>query len=205
MKHVSSLRTLNSESSRVIDWQRLPGHEQRKVCLFKERLRLLRTFYAGFGGWAGAARGFPGCSSNVTGYGIYSLLSRLNLLQRLLHRGLQTLQNLRNELVPSQMISGCTYRDSASHATRKQGGKTYLQLNLSFRNILLAPAATGNLLRLGDLVPHGLRAEVLERVALDGVDAHHRVGLHGREAAGHCTANPICQSLVLLGTLCPDC
>jgi hypothetical protein len=66
------------------------------------------------------------------------------------------------------------------------GGTTYLQLNLRLSNILLAAAAGGNLLGLGDLVPHGVGAEVLERVALDGVDAEDAVGLHGCEAAGHC-------------------
>lgn len=35
-------------------------------------------------------------------------------------------------------------------------GKTYLKLDLGLSNVLIATAAVGNLLSLGDLRPHGL-------------------------------------------------
>ena len=63
---------------------------------------------------------------------------------------------------------------------------THLQLDVRLCLVLLAATTARNLLRLRDLVPHVLRAEVLERVPLDRVDAEYRAGLHGREAAGHC-------------------
>lgn len=74
-----------------------------------------------------------------------------------------------------------------------------LKLNLSLSNVLLAAAAAGNLLGLGDLVPDGLHsvslciptvfsgyayigAEVLNRVSLDGVDAELGVRLNNGES-----------------------
>jgi hypothetical protein len=63
---------------------------------------------------------------------------------------------------------------------------TYLKLNLSLSNVLLATAAAGDLLCLRDLVLDSLGAEVLERVALNSVDAELRAGLNSGEAAGNC-------------------
>jgi hypothetical protein len=60
--------------------------------------------------------------------------------------------------------------------------KTYLQLDLGLGNILLASAAVGDLLGLGDLVSDSLSAEVLKGVTLDGVDAEDGVGLNGSES-----------------------
>lgn len=61
----------------------------------------------------------------------------------------------------------------------------YLELNLGFRNVLLASAAVGNLLGLGDLGLDSLGAEALQRVTLSGVDAHDRVGLNNGKTARH--------------------
>jgi hypothetical protein len=61
----------------------------------------------------------------------------------------------------------------------------YLELNLGLSNVLLATAAAGNLLGLGDLVADGLGAEVLQGVSLDSVDAQGRVGLDSGESTGH--------------------
>lgn len=64
--------------------------------------------------------------------------------------------------------------------------RTHLKLNLGLGNVLLASAAVGDLLGLGDLGADGLGGEVLERVALDGVDAQERAGLDSGESAGDC-------------------
>ncbi len=64
----------------------------------------------------------------------------------------------------------------------------YLYLNLGLRNVLLAATAIGNLLRLSQLRLDGLCAEVLQRVALDRVDAHVGVGLHNSKATRHYSA-----------------
>lgn len=64
---------------------------------------------------------------------------------------------------------------------------TYLELDLGLRNVLLAAASAGNLLGLGDLASDGLSAEVLEREALNGVDAQLRTRLHNRESTGNYT------------------
>ena len=69
--------------------------------------------------------------------------------------------------------------------------ETHLQLDLGLGNILLASAAVGNLLGLGDLGSDGFGAEVLKRVALDGIDAQDRVGLDDGEASRHCTASQV--------------
>lgn len=63
--------------------------------------------------------------------------------------------------------------------------QTHLQFDLGLCNILLASAAAGHLLGLGDLGLDGIGAEVLEGEALDGVDAHQRVGLDDGEATRH--------------------
>lgn len=63
---------------------------------------------------------------------------------------------------------------------------TNLKLNLGLSNVLLATAATGNLLSLRDLVLDGLRAEVLKGVTLNGVDAQLRAGLDSGETARNC-------------------
>jgi hypothetical protein len=60
---------------------------------------------------------------------------------------------------------------------------TCLHLNLGLRNVLLAAAAVGDLLGLGELVADGLGAEVLEGVGLDSVDAQGRVGLDDGETS----------------------
>lgn len=69
--------------------------------------------------------------------------------------------------------------------------KAHLQLDLGLGDVLLASVAVGNLLGLGDLGSDGVGAEVLEGVALDGVDAHGGAGLDGRESTRHC--NSTCQ------------
>ncbi len=61
----------------------------------------------------------------------------------------------------------------------------YLHLDFSLGNVPLAAAAVGNLLRLGQLGLDGLGAEVLQGVALDGVDGQDGAGLDNGEAAGH--------------------
>lgn len=63
---------------------------------------------------------------------------------------------------------------------------TCLHLNLSLSNVLLAAAAVGDLLGLGELVADGLGAEVLQGVGLDGVDTQGGVGLDDGETSGHC-------------------
>lgn len=67
------------------------------------------------------------------------------------------------------------------------GSGTYLQLNLGLGNVLLAAAAVGDLLCLGDLSPDGLGAEVLQGVRLDGVDAQGGVGLDDGESTRDCS------------------
>lgn len=69
--------------------------------------------------------------------------------------------------------------------------QSYLQLNLGLGNILFASAAAGDLLGLGDLGADSVSAEVLERVALDGIDAQDRVGLDDGEASRHYTASQV--------------
>lgn len=87
----------------------------------------------------------------------------------------------------------------AEFSSQSQG--TYLELNLSLGNILLAATAAGNALGLSklgldslvELAHHGrhgyhmtngayLRAEVLKGEALNGVDAELRVGLNDGES-----------------------
>lgn len=77
---------------------------------------------------------------------------------------------------------------------------TYLELDLGLGNVLLAAVSAGNLLSLRDLVPDGLSThqhmplsipnsasylggEVLQGVALDGVDAELGAGLDNGESA----------------------
>lgn len=76
---------------------------------------------------------------------------------------------------------------------RRARPSTYLQLNLSLSNILLASVATGDLLGLSNLRPDGVSAEVLQRVGLGGVDAQDRVGLNACESTGHCSSLVICS------------
>lgn len=82
--------------------------------------------------------------------------------------------------------------------------QTYLQFNLSLRDIDLASVTASNLLCLRDLVPYVLHhpsvsrsatlcrrcksylgAEVLKRKALNSVDAEQGAWLHNGEATGH--------------------
>jgi hypothetical protein len=67
--------------------------------------------------------------------------------------------------------------------------ETYLQLNFSLRNVLFTTAPIRNLVRLGDLRLHGLGAEIFQRVALNGINAHLGVGLDNRKAARHWRSN----------------
>lgn len=67
--------------------------------------------------------------------------------------------------------------------------KTHLQLNLRLSDILLAAAAVGDLLCLGDLGTDSLRAEVLEGISLNSVDAQGRVGLNNGKATGNCNSS----------------
>lgn len=75
--------------------------------------------------------------------------------------------------------------------------QTHLQLNLGFGNILLAAAAVRNLLGLSDLGTDSLRAEVLQGVTLDGVDAQLRVRLDNGETARHCHPEAIVSWIYL--------
>lgn len=74
--------------------------------------------------------------------------------------------------------------------------QTHLQLNLGFGNILLAAAAVRNLLGLSDLGTDSLRAEVLQGVTLDGVDAQGGLGLNDGKATGDCGV--LCKLYALL-------
>ena len=64
--------------------------------------------------------------------------------------------------------------------------KTDLELNLRLSNVLFTTATAGDLVGLRDLVPHVLRAEVFECVALNCVDAELGARLHCCEATRHC-------------------
>lgn len=75
---------------------------------------------------------------------------------------------------------------SISCADENSRDVTCLQLNLGLSNVLLAAAAVGNLLGLGELGSDGVGAEVLQGVGLDGVDAQGRVRLDDGESSGHC-------------------
>ena len=92
----------------------------------------------------------------------------------LFENGLQTLQNLCSVSNPLRIVGCCI-----------GGDFSYLNLNLGLRDVLLTSTAARDLLRLGELGPDGVGAEVLQGVALDGVDAQNRVGLDGSESAGH--------------------
>lgn len=61
----------------------------------------------------------------------------------------------------------------------------YLNLDVSLGDLVRAAVAASNLLRLSELRADGLDAEVLEGVALDGVDAEDGVGVHDGEATRH--------------------
>lgn len=75
--------------------------------------------------------------------------------------------------------------------------KTYLDLNLGLGNVLLAAAAASDLLGLSNLVADGLGAEVLQGVALGGVDGHARVGKDGSKSATHCAIYPVSKRFTL--------
>ena len=92
----------------------------------------------------------------------------------LFENGLQTLQNLCSVSNPLRIVGCCI-----------GGDFSYLNLNLGLRDVLLTSTAARDLLRLGELGPDGVGAEVLQGVALDSVDAQKRVGLDGSECAGH--------------------
>jgi len=85
----------------------------------------------------------------------------------------------------------------------KNSGEAHLKLDLGLGDVLLAATARCDLLSLGDLVSDGLNfvnilssllssyfaylsAEVLERVALNSVDAELGAGLDGSETTRHC-------------------
>jgi len=105
-------------------------------------------------------------------------------MQQLLENSLQALQNLYHKLA---------WRTNDPVAIAHVMS-THLQLNLRLSNVLLAAIATSNLVRLGDLVPHVLGAEILKCVALDGVDTELGAGLDSGEAAGHCTCDLLARS-----------
>lgn len=85
----------------------------------------------------------------------------------------------------------------------RPNSSTHLKLNVRLSLVLLATTTASDLLCFRNLVSHSLEvrlacavssavglaahicAEVLKRVALDGVYAENRVGLHGRETARH--------------------
>ena len=66
---------------------------------------------------------------------------------------------------------------------------SYLKFDLGLSNVLLTAASAGNLLRLCNLRPNRLLAEVLNRETLDGVDAQFRVRLDNSEATRNCVAS----------------
>lgn len=88
--------------------------------------------------------------------------------RRLFHMGSKSLKNL-----PRVSMQLKSQREQCFWLVT-----THLQLNLSLSNILLASAAAGNLLGLGNTSSDRLGAEVLQGVTLDRVDAHGRVGLN---------------------------
>ena len=73
----------------------------------------------------------------------------------------------------------------STEITKNRRWCTNLKLNLGLSNVLLATAATSDLLSLRNLVPDGLGAEVLKGEALNGVDAELGAGLDGSETAGN--------------------
>lgn len=85
----------------------------------------------------------------------------------LLHGSLQRLENLAK----------------LAAFTSKLRGMSHLKFNLGLSNVLLTSASAGHLLRLRNLRPDRLLAEVLQGKTLDGVDAQFRIRLHNGEAA----------------------
>lgn len=79
-----------------------------------------------------------------------------------------------------------TWNFVSTPVTTRARCATYLQLNLSLGDLLLAAVAICNLLCLCDLSPDVVGAEVLKRETLDGVDAQLRVGLDNGKSSGYC-------------------
>lgn len=93
-------------------------------------------------------------------------------------RSLSSIQSISIRLASSPRPN--TVSKTGNNASIQQ--VSYLQLNLSLRDILLTATTVGDLLCLRDLGSDSFGAEILQGVALDGVDTQNRVWLDGSEA-----------------------
>jgi hypothetical protein len=61
----------------------------------------------------------------------------------------------------------------------------YLKFNLCLGNVLFTSAAVRNLCRFGNLGLDSIGTEVLQRVALNSIDAHDRIWLNNGKSTRH--------------------